>query len=111
MAGLDVSAWRHDGAGIKRNEVADANAKLQHVFFILYDLVDPYLHVLLLAFELAGVAVDVNGRVGRQDRAGIYPAAAGVDLAVFVFDAVHHEPANRGDRQRAVRTDGAHHSA
>ncbi|MNW55044.1 hypothetical protein D3C74_326810 [compost metagenome] len=49
--------------------------------------------------------------MGRQDCAGKDLAAAGVDLAVFVLDTVHHKSANGCDCQRPVRADGAHHGA
>ncbi|MNJ57036.1 hypothetical protein D3C77_526110 [compost metagenome] len=61
--------------------------------------------------EITGIAIDMDGRPGRQNRTRVNFAAPCMDQAIFVLDAMHHKAAYRCNGQCSPCGDGTHHGA
>ncbi|MNJ35619.1 hypothetical protein D3C77_303700 [compost metagenome] len=64
MAGLDVTAWGNDRAGVEGYEITRHYAQLHDVFFIFYKLIDADFHIFLFPFEISGIAIYMYRRAG-----------------------------------------------
>ncbi len=112
VARFDVAVRGDRRAGVETDEVADLDAEGADVGRCADALVEADFDRLVVAFEIdEGLAVDVVGRLGRQDRPGDGVAGGGVDGAVLAFDRRPVETADEGETETAVLLDLLDHRA